>query len=544
MLPWMTDLWLWLVAILSLTAMVTASGHAMIYKRDPRASIAWVGLIWLAPLIGAALYVLVGVNRIRRRAVALRGAAPAPAGAPAVAGTPAVALRGAAPVPAEAPALAGTLAAAGTPAAADAPAATGTPPAADAPAVAGACETPIAASEVAAAPVVSSAPVPTPHLEPLARLIDRLARRPLVPGNRIVPFVDGDEAYPRMLEAIDAARASVVLSTYIFDHDPAGLRFVEALARASARGVAVRVLIDAVGARYSRISTAARLERRGVPVALFLPARLPWRLPYFNLRNHRKILVADGRVGFTGGMNLRAGHVLQDAPRDPVRDFHFLLEGPVVAHLQQAFAEDWGFTTGERLAGERWFPALGPQGDAIARGILDGPDEDFDVLRLTRLGALSCARESVWLMTPYFVPDPALLQALNVAALRGVRVRILLPGTNNLPLVHWASRSLWWQVLERGCELRLSPPPFDHSKLLLLDRAWSLFGGCNWDARSLRLNFELDVECHDAALAARLEAIVSARWEKARPVTSAEVDGRSLPGKLRDGAARLLAPFL
>jgi cardiolipin synthase len=212
--------------------------------------------------------------------------------------------------------------------------------------------------------------------------------------------------------------------------------------------------------------------------------------------------------------------------------------------LQEAFANDWLFTTGEALRGDLWFPDLEHAGQVLARGISDGPDEDFEQLRWTILGALSIARRSVRIVTPYFLPDPALVSALNLAALRGVHVEILLPSKCNLPLVEWASRALWWQVLEHGCRLWLTPPPFDHSKLMIVDDGWVLLGSANWDARSLRLNFEYNLECYDADLARRLEKLIDAKRANAHAVTLEEVDQRSMPARLRDGLARLLTPYL
>jgi cardiolipin synthase len=254
--------------------------------------------------------------------------------------------------------------------------------------------------------------------------------------------------------------------------------------------------------------------------------------------------VVDGRVGFTGGMNIREQHSPALEPRHPIQDLHCRVEGPVVAHLQEAFAEDWAFCTGEWLQGERWFPDLRPAGAVLARAIPDGPDEDFEKLRLTLLGALACAQSSVRLLTPYFLPDAALITSLTIAALRGVEVDILLPARNNLKLVQWAATAQLWQLLERGCRVWLSPPPFDHTKLLVVDGIWVLLGTANWDPRSLRLNFEFNLECYDRELAQALEGVVRAKLRKARPLTLADVDGRRFPIKLRDGLARLLSPYL
>ena len=212
--------------------------------------------------------------------------------------------------------------------------------------------------------------------------------------------------------------------------------------------------------------------------------------------------------------------------------------------MTACFAEDWEFATGESLAGDDWYPTLDARGDALVRAISDGPDDDFEVLRHVILSALASARRSVRVATPYFLPDMSLITGLNVAALRGVSVDILLPERGNIRLAQWASTAMLWQVLQHGCRVHLSPPPFDHTKLLIVDEAWTLFGSANWDARSLRLNFELDVECYDAGLAGRLAEMVDARIAAARHIDLAGVDGHSFPVRLRDGVARLFAPYL
>jgi cardiolipin synthase len=479
----LTRFWHYGVAALSLSLSVIGSGHVLLYKRDTRAAVSWVGFIWLVPLVGAVLYFILGVNRIRRRAVLLRGNLERH--------------RSTAP---------------------------GTSPPRDS--------------------VDEHLPAEARHLSSLTRVVDGVVPNPLLPGNRVDPLVNGDLAYPAMLEAIGDARRSITLSTYIFDRDEAGLAFARALGDAVRRGVEVRVLIDATGTRYSWPPILRELRREGVPYARFLPAFALWRLMSMNLRNHRKLLVADGRIGFTGGMNIRAGHQFNLKPRSPVQDVHFRIEGPAVDHLQGAFTDDWLFTTGESLGGEAWFPKQHHAGVVLARGIPDGPDEDFELVRWTILGALAAARDSLRIVTPYFLPDLTLISALNLAAMRGVTVDIVLPGRGNLPFVQWASRAHWWQVLERGCRLWLTPPPFDHTKLMLVDGCWALVGSANWDPRSLRLNFEFNLECYDPALVASLESVVQEKIRVARRVTREEVLNRPLPLKLRDGAARLFTPFL
>ena len=456
---------------------VLASAHVILHKRDSRAAISWVGLIWLAPGIGALLYVILGVNRIRRRAIALGRARRQL-------------------LPGDAPEA--------TPAAA-------------------------AASE---------------SLAGLARLGAVVSGRPLLAGNRVTPLRNGEEAYPAMLDAIEHAATSVTLSSYIFAADDIGRRFVDALARATRRGVQVRVLVDGAGVGYSRPPIHHVLRRAGVRAALFLPATLNLELAFFNLRNHRKILICDGRVGFSGGMNIRDLHMAAVPARDATRDLQFRIEGPVVRQLQEVFAEDWAFATREVLDGPIWFPALAAAGPTAARVLSGGPDVDFEVARSVLLGALAAARESVAIVTPYFLPDQSMIAALAVTALRGVRVDIVLPERGNIALVRWATRALLWQVLAHECRVFVSPAPFDHAKLFVVDRAWVLVGSSNWDSRSLRLNFELDLECYDRGFAARVDELVAERRALSREITLREVDSRSLPLRLRDGVARLLSPYL
>jgi cardiolipin synthase len=212
--------------------------------------------------------------------------------------------------------------------------------------------------------------------------------------------------------------------------------------------------------------------------------------------------------------------------------------------LQEAFAVDWAFATGEQLVGESWFPKLSRTGDTWARGIPHGPDEDFEIIHFVILAALAAATGTVRIATPYFLPDASIIHALNIAAMRGVEVKIILPEVSNVRLAQWASQASYWQVLEHGCRIFLSPPPFDHTKLLLVDGIWTLLGSTNWDPRSLRLNFEFNVECYQESLAGVLEGDLDARCSASREITLSDVQARGLPVRLRDGVARLFSPYL
>ena len=378
------------------------------------------------------------------------------------------------------------------------------------------------------------------YLKELRSLSDRVVSTELRQGNAIVPLENGESAYPAMLDAIDRGASSIHLCTYIFDGDQTGKRFVAALARAADRGVEVRVIVDSLGEKYSWSTARKLLRGSAVQFRRFLPLRPGG---YLNLRNHRKILVIDGKVGFTGGMNIGDRHLV-GGPPPVVRDLHFRVTGPVVADLQRTFIDDWRFAKGELLTDPRFFPALPAAGSALVRAVSDGPDKEFRKLHWMILGAISCARKRVTIVTPYFIPDPPLIAALVTAALRGVAVTMVLPEVNNLPYVQWASRSYLWELLQQGVRIYAQPAPFVHTKFMVVDRSWSLIGSANLDPRSLRLNFELDLEVYDSSFGALLEEHCAAALAASREITLAEVDGRSLPVKIRDGAAKLFSPYL
>jgi cardiolipin synthase len=354
--------------------------------------------------------------------------------------------------------------------------------------------------------------------------------------------MDGETAYPAMLEAIGQAQTSINLSSYIFDADGIGEKFVRHLKEAAERGVQVRVIIDALGEKYSRVSPFKLLDKTSVHIVRYLPLSDG---AHINLRNHRKLLIIDGCEAFTGGMNIRSRHMPSISPPDmAIHDMHFSVRGPVVNDLQRAFLKDWHFVTGEILVKPHFFPAIGPQGSAVIRCISDGPDSEFRKLEQIIMGALSCAGHSVLIMTPYFTPDRPMVSALITSALRGVDVRIVLPLKNNLPFVHWATRAMLAELLANGVRVYYQPPPFVHTKLLLVDDVWTLVGSANWDARSLRLTFELNLSVYDAAFAARVRQQFDRAFLHTHEVTLDELENRTLPVKLRDGFFHLFTPYL
>ncbi|WP_305041887.1 cardiolipin synthase [Geoalkalibacter sp.] len=469
---------------LALTAVgVFSAGHALLNKLDPRAALGWIVACLAVPGFGPLVYWVFGVNRIRIRA---RDWQSRGEGLPWV------------------------------------------------------------DPEVCSWSADFSANVPfrQENFSALLSLSDHVTRRPLIPGNRLEVLHNGEQAYPRMLAAIRDARETIHLATYIFDSNQTGRDFIAALAEAAERGVEVRVLVDALGEHYS-FPTARRLLRgTKVRVAQFLPPSLPGHGIYFNLRNHRKLLVVDDVLGFTGGMNIGDRHLAARADNPQrVIDIHFQVQGPAVAHLQEAFMEDWGFCTKERLMMNR-LPQPLEDGDAFCRGISSGPNEDYEKLHWIIVGALNSARKRICIMTPYFIPNRALISAINAAGLRGVRVDLLLPSKNNLPFVAWASEAYFWELVRYGINIHLLPPPFVHSKLLLVDDEFALIGSANIDPRSIRLNFEFNLEVYSRSLVAELTAHCDENILRAHQLTLAEIDGRSLPRRLYTCFFKLFSPYL
>lgn len=459
------------IAAFGLALSVATAVHALLYKRLPQSAFGWIAVCVTLPFAGPLLYYLFGINRVERRARALRH---------------------------------GEL------------------------------------SNEVRAPHTRS---PPPGFESLAALGAAVSRLPLLGGNAVTPLHNGEQAYPAMLESIAAARERVFLASYIFDSGRTGREFVAALGAAADRGVDVRVLLDGLGEFYSFPRARRLLRKAGVRFARFVPPRLLPPSLHLNMRNHRKILVVDGRVAFTGGMNIGDRHLAADESNPHrVVDLHFRVEGPVTGQIEGVFRDDWRFVTGEEID-------LGPasteaRGSALCRAVADGPDGELDRLRALIGGAIGLARRHVAVMTPYCLPPRELLGTLQVAALRGVDVALILPGRNNLPYVHRATRHMLWELLERGVRVYYQPPPFVHSKLLLIDDDYAMVGSANLDPRSLRLNFELNVEAYDRALVAELAAHFAAVRERSREVALAEMDGRPFITRLFDGMAWLFWPYL
>jgi len=470
----------WLLLALEIGIVIIAAGHVILRQRDSRAAAFWAVIIIFVPFFGALFYSVFGINRLRRRGKQYR----------------------------KDPDLKRVKAGDAVP-----------------------------ASPWEKAPELK-------ELRSLARTLNNITRFEFTIGNRIGIYHNGDQAMPAMLEAIQGAQRSITLSSYIFEAKGIGEKFVEALAAAHARGVEVRVLVDDAGTRYSWPPVTRILGKLGVRTDRFMPHRFILRILTMNLRNHRKILVIDGQLGFTGGMNIRQGNMISENPKHPVRDMHFRVEGPVVRQLQRVFAEDWAFCSGEILGGPQWYPDHTPAGAVAAIGIPDGPDEDIEVIPRAIFAGIAAAKREICVMTPYFLPDPQIIWALNLAVARGVDVKIITPKHNNIPPVRWASRTLYPSMLERGVKIYENQGVFDHTKFMTVDGLWSLIGSTNWDPRSLRLNFEFNLACFDNDLAAELNAGFKEKLKESLLVAQKDLDAEGPLAHLRDGIARMFIPVL
>ncbi len=380
----------------------------------------------------------------------------------------------------------------------------------------------------------------------LAAASQRVTGSPLIAGNAVAVKHGGDEAYPAMLEAIRNARHSIALASYIFRHDAVGRAFVAALIEAQTRGVAVRVLIDSVGSGYFWSGTLRDLEAGQVPTARFLHTWVPWRMPFLNMRNHKKLLIVDGTVGFTGGLNIGSDHSRRLAKKrnEYVDAVQVRIEGPVVSQLMQTFAQDWSFTTGEALEGDAWWPDSAPAGRVFARGIPSGPDADIYKLETILGAALAQAKTRVRIVTPYFLPDQRLQFAIAQAVLRGVTVEILIPEHCDYAFIDWAMRAHLRFFEDVQAAVYFTPAPFNHAKLVTMDGEWCLIGSSNWDTRSFRLNFEFDLECYDRTLTADIDALIEKKIAQCRKVDLAALAAAPRWVQLRDAAFRLLLPYL
>ncbi|OPZ30807.1 MAG: Major cardiolipin synthase ClsA [Lentisphaerae bacterium ADurb.BinA184] len=472
--------------------------HCLCRRREATSSLLWITVAWSLPVFGALLYVCIGINQMPAKVWRKQRADP-------VLGESRRGL-----------------------AAADSPA-------------------------LVYWKAVHGRPAPEPD-NPTARDIESalsglVPDYPLLGGNNVQLLITGEEAYPPMLAAIAAARRHIHLQSFIIARDAVGRQFLDALAERARAGVQVRVLYDRFGSTHAVLTGLFRRYRRIPNLRLvgWTQANPVKRQFQINLRNHRKVLIVDGALAFTGGLNLTRVN-LAGPEGAAVRDYHFRVRGPAVQELQYTFLRDWHYMTNEpaeALLNTDHLPDVATAGPALVRVINGGPTTaESDVIGEAIFAAIVSARQQVIAVTPYFVPTRDLIQALRSAARRGVTVKLVVPRYNNHVYAGLAGRALYEDLLEAGARVFERERPFLHAKVLLIDNVLAIVGTANLDARSLRLNYETNLAVHDQRLVYGLHNAVAEELSHSAEINLRAWRRRPLRQKLLENFCGLLTPAL
>jgi len=376
------------------------------------------------------------------------------------------------------------------------------------------------------------------------RELSALLGPPIVAGNRIASLHNGDEIFPAMLEAIRAAQHTIAMETFIYWSGAIGQRFAEALSDRAQAGVKVHVLVDWVGSDKMKDELVERMKRAGVEIEYYRPLRW-YHLARMNHRTHRKLLIVDGQIGFTGGVGIADQWQGNAQDAEHWRDSHYRVEGPVVAQLQGTFIDNWVKTTGKTLHGETYFPALEKHGELAAQLFKSSPTGGADSMQLMYLMVVSAAEKSIDLSAAYFLPDEAMRKALRAAMKRGVKVRILVPGEHiDSDLVRHASRADWGELLEAGALIHEFTPTMFHVKGLIVDRLLVSVGSTNFDNRSFRLNDECNLNVYDRSFAERETEVFEHDLVRSKRITLAQWKERPWDEKLSETVSSLFSAQL
>lgn len=449
-------------------------------KQNSASTVAWIMAILMMPIFGAVLFLVFGINRVDRRLRSRQEAA-------------AVVAR--------------------------------------------------TAPRLAAHHQLSGEPM-SPIYRALMHLSHRIAgTRPTI-GNTVQLLTETSDAFREIEAAIAAAESSVHLEYYIWQPDRIGTKVRDLLVERAKHGVKIRFLYDSLGSMRLTHKFLKPMLDAGVHVAPFVPGQSLRERWSINLRSHRKIIVVDGRIGFTGGMNVGDEYLGRDPHFGYWRDTHVRFEGPTVLQLQDVFAIDWKFATGEDLVEPELFPVPAARGNVVAQVIAGGPEDEDGPFHRLLFGAINEARSHVILTTCYFVPTPSLVSALENAALRGVRVRILLSGRVVYWYTHYAGRSYYDSLLAAGVEIYEYQRGQQHGKTITIDREWSCVGTANFDARSVFLNFEVGVALYDAGIAEQLEADFERGIVDANQIHVKDWETRGVGQRVLENFCRMFSPVL
>lgn len=473
-----TPLLSFMVTVFYFFVSVSCAVHILLNKEDVKGAISWLGIVFLSPFMGAVLYVFLGINRVRRKAVKLRRK--------------------------------------------------------------GSILEKFTKKEIEKffedLPLSSKQFIIYGH---------NVYPQSFTAGNNIKPLQNGTVAYPEMIEVIKNAKKEVLVASYIFDVDEETDKFLEAFKIAIKNGAAVKVLVDGIGTlKFFRRSIEKKLkEIKGLEYGVFLPPQLPIALPLVNMRNHRKIMIIDGKTAFFGGMNLAKGNTLTDDKENGILDITFKVEGPVIDQLSQIFEDDWEFTTGRDMqACSKDLPNI-ESGNIAARVVPDGPDNEQGKIEFLVHGTINAARKKISIVTPYFLPENNILTALGIAAMRGVEVEIIIPEISDHRIMNWAEEPNFHNLLSKGVKIYRTPRPFDHSKIFIVDNELVYIGSANWDVRSFRLHFECNMELVSKEIAHELTLIVEEKKKIAKRATLEDCENLHLLKRIRNNACRLLTPY-
>ncbi|MDR0486084.1 MAG: cardiolipin synthase [Elusimicrobiota bacterium] len=363
--------------------------------------------------------------------------------------------------------------------------------------------------------------------------------------NSIEHLINGTQAYPAMLAAIKSARQEVIIESYIFDVDGETDKFIEAFKIALSNGAKVRVLIDGIGSMniFRRTIEKTLKSIKGLEYAVFLPPNIPIAFPFLNLRNHRKLMVIDGQTAFFGGMNLSKDNTLVEDKKRGVLDITFKIEGPVIEQISQMFEEDWEFASGKQIDAVPYQERQSHNGNFCSRIVPAGPDTAVNEIELMVCGGINFASKKITVLTPYFLPEDNILTALEMAAMRGVDVEIILPQRSDHLIMRWAEKPNFLRLIAKGVRIYRTPRPFDHSKLFIVDNFWSFVGSANWDVRSFKLHFEANMEVFSEEFAEKLSAIAEEKKSRAHLVSLSECLNINIFKKMRNNLFRLITPY-
>jgi cardiolipin synthase A/B len=379
--------------------------------------------------------------------------------------------------------------------------------------------------------------------ETIVRLLMNNSHSLLTTGNRLKILNNGQKTVKAIFDAIESARQHIHLEYYIIEDDEVGNQLKELLIRKSRQGIEIRLIIDDVGSWSLSKRFIRELREAGVDVQSFMEVRFPRLTPRVNYRNHRKIAVIDGVIGFTGGINFADRYMKGKEKIGLWRDTHLQIEGDAVACLQVIFAADWYFVKKENLIGSGYFKPITDQEGTAVQISASGPDSDWDSISQAFFAAITGARKDVFLVTPYLMPPPHLLTALKIAALGGVNVQILMPEFSDAHIPKWCSFSFVEELLEAGVRIFFYQKGFIHSKLMMVDGIFSSIGTTNLDFRSLETNFEINTFIYDAAFTRQLTGFYHADLLSSREVFYSDWKKRSKVARWKESLAHLVSPM-